>query len=266
MIPTAAEVLAQAAHWIGYREKKSNKDLLSFAANAGANNYTIFGKDVSIPRYWNGNKNGYDWCTSFCTACILYASGGKPDGGVANEKYFKDVKAVQPYTSLGASCKYETQAYTKAGRWSATPAVGYQAFFTRGHTGLVEKFDGKKLTLIEGNSNNKVERRTYNWPNAIFSGFGMPLYAKPAEQTKPKEPEKPKEDPKPSVVTFKAYEAKVTPSNGLNVRTGPSTTYKKLGALKFGTKIKVLEEKSGWGRIVYNGKAGWVSLNYTKKV
>ena len=261
MIPTAAEVLAVATKWIGYREKKSNKDLLSFTANAGSNNYTIFGKDVSVPKYWNGNKQGADWCTSFVTACILYAAGGKADGGAANEKFFPDVKKVQPYTTLGASCKYETNAYKKAKRWAETPAVGDQAFFKRGHTGLVEKFDGKRLTLIEGNSNNRVERRTYNFPNSIFTGFGKPYYAIPAE----KEPAKPSVKPA-EPAKFKEYEAKVTPSNGLNVRTGPSTSYKKLGALKFGTKVKVLEEKSGWGRIVYNGKAGWISLNYVKKV
>ena len=36
MIPTAAEVLKIAASQIGYKEKKSNKDLDSFTANAGS--------------------------------------------------------------------------------------------------------------------------------------------------------------------------------------------------------------------------------------
>ena len=249
MIPTAAEVLKIAASQIGYKEKKSNKDLDSFTANAGSGNYTKYARDLYKAGYWNGNKNGYDWCTSFVAWCIWKACG----------ENIADAKKVQPYGTYGASCKWETKYYKDAKRWSATPQVGDQAFFTRGHTGLVEKFDGNKLTLIEGNSNNQVERRTYNFPNAIFSGFGRPFYK--AEEPK-------KEEPKPTVVkdTKVPYNAKVVPTNGLNVRTGAGTSYKKLGALKCGTTVKVLEEKSGWGRILFNGKAGWISLNYTRKV
>lgn len=249
MICTAAEVLKIAASQIGYKEKKSNKYLESFTANAGSGNYTKYARHLYIAGYWNGNKNGYDWCTSFVAWCIWKAC----------EENIADAKKVQPYGTYGASCKWETKYYKEAKRWSTTPQVGDQAFFTRGHTGIVEAFTGKKLTLIEGNSNNQVERRTYNFPNAIFSGFGRPFYK--AEEPK-------KEEPKPSVVkdTNVPYNAKVTPSNGLNVRTGAGTSYKKLGALKCGTTVKVLEEKSGWGRIVYNGKAGWISLNYVKKV
>ena len=309
MIPTAAEVLAQAAHWIGYKEKKSNAYLLNYNANSGSNNYTIFGKDVSNPKYWNGNKQGADWCTSFVTACILYAAGGTPDGGKANERFFVDVKNVQPYTSLGASCKYETNAYKKAKRWSETPAVGDQAFFKRGHTGLVEKVGTKTVTLIEGNSNNRVERRTYSFPNAIFSGFGRPFYAEPAASAPPKvthtvvpcdTPERiarkygitPQEliaaniakypkitidfirdgwvltipESKGTATAFKAYYAKTDAEKGLNVRTGAGTTYKILGVLPYGTKVHILEEKGKWGRIVYNDKAGWIALSYTRKV
>ena len=267
MIPTAKEVLAVAASQIGYCEKKTNAWLDDFTKNAGSNNYTRFGRDVSNPKYWNGNKQGQEWCTSFVCSMILYAAGGTPNGGVKNEKYFADVKAVQPYTSLGASCKYQTNAYKNAKRWSETPAVGDQAFFTRGHTGLVEKVGTKTITLIEGNSHNKVERRTYSFPNAIFSGFGKPNYAEEKKEEPKKEDTKPS-TPSSSVPTqsFKPYLVVVTPSNGLNVRTGAGTSYKKLGALKCGTKVKVLEEKSGWGRILYNSKAGWICLTYVKKV
>lgn len=258
MIPTAKEVLAVAALQIGYCEKKTNASLDDFTKNAGANNYTKYARDLYKAGYWNGNKNGYDWCTTFCAWCIYEACG----------KNIADAKKVQPYGTYGASCKWQTKYYQNAKRWSETPAVGDQAFFTRGHTGLVEKVEAKTITLIEGNSHNKVERRTYSFPNAIFSGFGKPNYAaeKPAASV-------PKEDPKPSTPStsvptqsFKPYLAVVTPSNGLNVRTGAGTSYKKLGALKCGTKIKILEEKSGWGRIDYNSKAGWVCLTYVKKV
>lgn len=70
-----------------------------------------------------------------------------------------------------------------------------------------------------------------------------------------------KEEPK-----FLSYTAKVTPSNGLNVRAGASVSDMKVGALKKGTKITILEEKNGWGRIEYEKEPGWVSLQYVQKV
>ena len=72
--------------------------------------------------------------------------------------------------------------------------------------------------------------------------------------------------PTKDVDPFKAYSANVKPTNGLNVRKGAGTSYKKLGALKYKTKVKILEEKSGWGRIDYKGEPGWISLQYVKKV
>lgn len=247
MICTAADVVRIAKTQIGYHEKKTNAQLDDFTANSGSNNFTKYARDVWKAGFWNGSKQGFDWCTTFCLWCIWMACGCS----------VSDTKQVQPYGIYGASCKWETKYYKEAKRWSEKPAVGYQAFFKRGHTGIVAAVNGNKITLIEGNSNNRVEQRTYSFPNAIFTGFGMPRYAP--------EP-KPEPTPEPTPSVFTPYNAKVTPSNGLNVRAGAGTSFKKLGALKCGTVIKILEVKNDWGRITYNGKSGWVCLTYTKKV
>ena len=256
--PTAAETLKVAARYIGYREKKTEAYLDDYYKNAGSNNFTLFARDTK--GFW-GNKQGFEWCTTFVLFCFCEASDA--DFPKHKDEAFAVVKKVQPYTKYGASCKYQTAAYKNAKRWYTEPKAGDQAFFTRGHTGLVEKVEAKKITLIEGNSNNRVERRTYSFPNAIFSGFGRPAYA-----AEPKKEESKPSTPSSSTSTpsFRPYNGQVTSSNGLNVRTGASTSYKKLGALKCGTIVTVLEEKSGWGRINYNGKDGWICLNWTKKV
>ena len=54
----------------------------------------------------------------------------------------------------------------------------------------------------------------------------------------------------------------VTPSIGVNIRSGPGTGYGKTGAYPCGTVVTVLEERDGWGR---TGK-GWVSLDYLEPV
>lgn len=299
---TAKEVLKIASAEVGYCEKKTNAQLDDKHANAGSANYTKYARDTN--GYW-GNKQGYEWCTTFVLWCLCKAAD--PNFPKSKDKAFAKVKEVQPYGKYGASCKYQTTYYQQFLRWSYTPQAGDQAFFTRGHTGLVESYDGKTMILIEGNSNNRVERRAYTYPNSKFTGFGRPYYT-----------EEKKEEPKPSVpaenithtvvrgdtpekiakkygitvgalieaniikypritkdlivdgwklnIPIGSYKGTVTSTNGLNVRTGNNTSYKILGVLKYQTTVTILEEKSGWGKISYNGKDGWICLNWIKKV
>ena len=54
----------------------------------------------------------------------------------------------------------------------------------------------------------------------------------------------------------------VTPSVGVNIRSGPGTSYGKVGAYAQGAVVAVLEERSGWGRT----DMGWVSMEYLEPV
>lgn len=54
----------------------------------------------------------------------------------------------------------------------------------------------------------------------------------------------------------------VTPSIGVNIRSGPGTSYGKVGAYPCGAVVDVLEERDGWGRT----DKGWVSLAYLEAV
>ena len=56
----------------------------------------------------------------------------------------------------------------------------------------------------------------------------------------------------------------VTSSTTLRVRSGPSTNDKVLGSLESGQMVTVYEENNGWGRVCYNGKTGWISLEYAE--
>lgn len=58
---------------------------------------------------------------------------------------------------------------------------------------------------------------------------------------------------------------KVTPSIGLNVRSGPGTGYGKLGALPYGTEISVTGISNGWAAIQYGGKTAYVSARYIQE-
>ena len=52
----------------------------------------------------------------------------------------------------------------------------------------------------------------------------------------------------------------------LNVRSGAGTSYSKIGSLSKGTKVEILDEKSGWYKVkLTNGTTGWVSGQYISK-
>ena len=57
----------------------------------------------------------------------------------------------------------------------------------------------------------------------------------------------------------------VVNTSSLTVRSGPSTSHKKLGTLKKGTKITVTAVSGSWAKISYKGRTGYAAVKYLKK-
>jgi hypothetical protein len=51
---------------------------------------------------------------------------------------------------------------------------------------------------------------------------------------------------------------------GLNLRETPNTKAKVLIIIPYGTQITVLAEQAGWVQTTYDGKTGWVSVEFTQ--
>ena len=62
------------------------------------------------------------------------------------------------------------------------------------------------------------------------------------------------------------YTIKEVNTDGLNVRTGPATSYATIGKLNKGTRVEVISESAGWSKINYNNKTAYVSSGYLKAV
>ncbi len=58
------------------------------------------------------------------------------------------------------------------------------------------------------------------------------------------------------------YKVKVTANDGLNIRKGASTKYKKVGTYAKNATVTITKESNGWGKT----SKGWICLGYTKKV
>lgn len=172
----ASDVINVAESQIGYHEKASNNNLDDFTANSGSKNYTKYARDLYLAGYYNGDKNGYQWCDCFVDWCFYVAAG--------NNKKEAEKEECQTGT-LGAGCTYSRGYYKAQGRLSAEPKVGDQAFFSSSqktdpsnadHTGIVVAVNGNMVTVIEGNKNNQVEKNSYNIGGGWLYDFGHPWY------------------------------------------------------------------------------------------
>ena len=118
---------------IGYLEKASEKDLDSFTANAGSENYTKYWRDVK-PEY-----QGQPWCAAFVTWVF--------DRTFGRENTKKLLKHY-PYVY----CPDLGNRFTKYANPKAGDVVIFWRNGTFAHTGIVTAVSGDRFETIEGNT------------------------------------------------------------------------------------------------------------------
>ena len=59
------------------------------------------------------------------------------------------------------------------------------------------------------------------------------------------------------------YKVRITANNGLNIRAGANTSYKRIGGYSKNQVATILAESNGWGK---TDKGGWIKLAYTIKL
>lgn len=167
------KVASTAISQIGYHEKASNSGLYG-SGNNGSGNWNKYAYEIdhNYPGYFNGSKNGYEWCTSFVTWCFLTNFGAE-----ATHKMM-----YTPTNSMAAGCVYAVQYFKAAGAYYSTPQKGDQWFKKNSdgdpcHTGIVVSVNGSQFDVVEGNANNQVERNTYNVGGYSTHGFGRPKWS-----------------------------------------------------------------------------------------
>lgn len=184
---TAKQLVEIAEAEIGYHEKASNSNLDSKTANSGNKNFTKYGRDLFNAGFFNGNKNGADWCAQFPTWCVWKLTG-------KNKKKTEYILCVSG--DLSAGCGFALKYYKAAGRFDKTPKVGDQIFFkynlndtsyTADHTGIVVRVTDSLVETIEGNSGNEVKRKAYQRTDKTIIGYGHPRYDAEPKKTVIKE-------------------------------------------------------------------------------
>lgn len=172
-----SEVLKIAKNECGYLEKASNKDLDDPKANPGKGNFTKYARDLAAAGYYNGNKNGYDWCDVFVDWVFWQACGR--DKAAAEEATCQ----IGAYALYGAGVKWSKDGFLSVGRLDQTPKVGDQFFIYNNiteyweHTGIVTEVGSDYFRTIEGNTDNQVMPRYRSLSMATRNYyFGHPYY------------------------------------------------------------------------------------------
>lgn len=176
-------LIATARAEIGYLEKANNAQLDDKTANAGANNYTKYARDLDRMGVYNGAKNGYAWCDVFVDWVFIQTFGLE----LAMQL------TCQPMGGYGAGCTESARYYKQAGRFfKSGPQPGDQIFFssnggaTMYHTGLVTAVTGSTITTIEGNTSSAagvvanggaVREKQYSINYNQIGGYGRPDYS-----------------------------------------------------------------------------------------
>ena len=171
------KVIATAVREIGYHEKASNAYLNEPYTNAGNGNWTKYAADLdNIPNFYNGKKNGYDWCDIFVDWCFIRTYGA-PIGLAL---------LCQPVASAGAGCKYSAAYYQAKGRLMQSPEPGDQVFFWYGseisHTGIVVEVNSVAIITVEGNVDGQVKRCSYPHSSSVIYGYGRPPWEQYTEE------------------------------------------------------------------------------------
>lgn len=125
----ASKVLQEARKWIGYLEKKSNKNLENFTANAGSKNYNIFAEKMKKWKIYN--LQAQPWCDIFVDFIFIEALG--------IERARQLLGGFSAYTPTSAGCLKKAGAIAQR---TSTASPGAIIFFRNTtricHTGIVD--------------------------------------------------------------------------------------------------------------------------------
>ena len=162
MAKLASKVVNQAVKWLGRNEANGTHKAI----------IDIYNSHKPLARGY-AVKYSDEWCATFVSA-------------IAVKLGYTDIIPTE------CSCNKMIDLFKKLGRWKENenrkPKAGDIIFYdwqdsgygdNRGssdHVGIVEKVSGDTITIIEGNCNERVARRTLKVNNRYIRGYAVPKY------------------------------------------------------------------------------------------
>ena len=161
---TREQIVKQAQEWIGRKESNNTHKYIIDVYNA----YKPLARGYKV-------KYTDEWCATFVSAVSIKCSA---TGIIPTECSCQ--KMIELFKGLGAWV--EADNYRPAAGdiifydWEDTGAGDNKG--SANHVGIVEKVVDNIITVIEGNINASVGRRTIKVDGRYIRGYGVPKYAK----------------------------------------------------------------------------------------
>ena len=241
-IMTAA-ILIPASSYESYGAVSVRTSMPSYSSVEGrtyyyTNNNVFYKNDLAPNQKYLSSYKGY--CTGNCT-WYAFARASEMNGKWINSNF-----------RWSASKWWDLNKQNNYYPYGTTPKVGAIACYDN-HVAVVEKVVNGQPYVSE--SGWKTSSKKPTSASDIYFHYGKPWYSSPKGYIYVN-------DAASNNVTNVNYTVKVT-AKDLNMRSGPSTSYKKYGYIKPGT-YEISQESNGWGKLASNGY--WISLKYTTKV
>ena len=177
-----------------------------------------------------GNKSD-NWSSSFIAWCALKA-------GISEESIPHVVTVDELFSSYDGKDKIITDD-------NHIPQEGELIFIAENGIlalcGIVTYCDNQYVTAIIGDDDNTVKKKMYDLSLSKIKGYTMPDYTLR------------------TIIRSGNY---ITTADFLNFRSEPTTTSEILAKIPKGTIVDITEIKDGWGSIRYDGKDGYISMDY----
>ena len=233
----------------------------SFAANSGTGTYTISTKAGLNVRSGAGQNYGVVGASPYGTKFSVSKTSG--DWGYTNSIY-----CTNGYRSGWVNLNYAQKQADSVPAPSSSYSTGTYAINT--NAGLnVRSGAGQNYGVVGAASKGvqfSVSKVNGVWgytssikcTNGTRSGWVNLDYCVKKSSTPTPTP-----TPQPTSVN---YTVVITTKAGLNMRGGPSQNYSVVVAIPYNTYLQITATQDGWGKTTYNGKSGWILLQYTQKV
>ncbi|MGE7603989.1 SH3 domain-containing protein [Peribacillus sp. NPDC097675] len=179
--------------------------------------------------------------------------------------YVKTASGINGWASLSYLSKKKPAATTVADKGTTYYVTAGELYVRKSGNSNAEKVTtlkkGEAVTLYEEKDKwgrIKTASGKTGWASLTYLSKTKPKETKPVAITPPKEETPKKEEPiKVEPTTYYVI------SDSLNIRNGPSATYKILGAIDRSASVLVSEKQGEWGKVkTESGLEGWASLTY----
>lgn len=139
-----------------------------------------------------------------------------------------------------------------------------------GHSMVFLKQDENFIWILQANWDDpcKIDMRKWSWEDftSRYKNRGIEYVYMPKDYPESVgEYVPPVMDPDGEVESgYPTGKYEITATNsGLRLRSGPGTSYAQLDLIPHATVVNVTEVYDSWGKVLYNGKNGWISLVHT---